>query len=161
MKDDGWGSPKDREVWARLLTVASDNLAHRLLCAVIREVATAISEQSSVNDFDESEPDRLVKEWQDDALPDNADLALVLGRLDYFRDIDLSWDERLSLSGEACGYSSDVIWDLTGQLSEYPDAQVAVTEESVEDFYSEWRTRFLRRVLQEAEALKAEDTNKN
>lgn len=161
MKDDSLGPPKDREVWARLLNVASDNLAHRLWCAAIREVATAISEQTSVNDLDESEPDRLAKEWQDEALPANANLAWILGELDYFRDIDLSWDEKLSLSGEACGYSSDVVWDLTGRLSEHPDAKAAVTEESVEDFYSEWRTRFLRRVLQQAEALRAEGADKN
>jgi hypothetical protein len=140
--------------------VASDNLTHRLWCEAIREVSTAISEQSSVNDLDESEPDRLAKEWQDEALPANANLAWVLGSLDYFRDIDLSWDEKISLSGAACGYPSDVVWDLTGQLSEYPDARDAVTEESVEDFYSEWRTRFLRRVLQEVEALTAEEANK-
>ena len=160
MKVDSWGPPKDREVWARLLTVASNDLAHRLWCAVIREIATAVSERSSADDGDESEPDRLAKEWQDEALPVNANLAWVLDELDYFREIDLSWDEKLSLSGESCGYSSNVIWDLTGRLSEIPDARDAVTEESIEDFYSEWRTRFLRRALQEVEALKAGGQNK-
>jgi hypothetical protein len=161
MKDDSWGPPKDLEVWTRLLTMASDNLAHRLWCAIIREIATAVSERSSVDDWDESEPDRLAKEWQDEALPYGANLAWILGELDYIREIDLSWDEKLSLSGEACGYSSDVISDLKGQLSEYPDAREAVTEEAVEDFYSEWRTRFLRRVFQEVKSLNAEGEKKN
>lgn len=155
MNDRSWGTPKDREVWARLLTAANDDLAHRLWCAVIREVAAAASEQSSLGELDESEADNLVREWQDEALPASADLAWVLGELDYFRDIDLSWNEKVSLSGEACGYPSDVVWDLKERLSEYPDAQDAVTEESVEDFFSEWRTRFLLRVLQAAEGLKA------
>ena len=36
----------------------------------------------------------------------------------------LSWrdlDEKIGLSGNACGYVVDVVWDLTGILEEYPD----------------------------------------
>jgi len=80
-----------------------------------------------------------------------------LGELDYFRDIDLSWEEKISLSGEACGYASDIVWDLQGKLEEYPDARDAVTEDAVEDFFVEWRTGFLLRVLRAAEALAVEE----
>lgn len=154
MNDHSWGTPKDREIWARLLTAANDELAHRLWCAVIREVGAAVSEQASLCNPDAGNADSLIEEWLSMSLPACADLAWVLGEFDYFQDIDLSWDEKVSLSGEACGYSSDAVWDLTGRLSEYPDACDAVTEEAVEDFYQEWRSRFLRRVLQEVEALK-------
>jgi hypothetical protein len=156
MNNRSWGTPKDWEVWARLLVAADDGLAHRLWCAVIREVAAAASAQTSLSEADESEADNLVNEWQNESLPAGSDIAWVLGELDYFRDIDLSWDEKISLAGEACSYASDVVWDLTGRLAEYPDARDAITEGLVEDFFSEWRTRFLLRVLRAAEALKAE-----
>lgn len=145
----------DREIWSRILPSADDNLAHLLWCAVIREVAAkAIGQNYSDG---EEETEERIKEWQNEALPANAHLAGVLGELDYFRDIDLSWDEKISLAGKACGYVSDVIWDLTGRLEEFPDAREAVTEEAVEDFYDEWRTRFLRKVLKVTETMSAEN----
>ena len=151
MNNQSWGTPKDHEVWAQLLKRADDNLAHQLWCAVIREVAAkAIGQKYSDG---EEETEERIKEWQNEALPANAHLALVLGELDYFRDIDLSWDEKISLAGKACDYASDVVWDLTGRLEEYPDARKAVTEEAVENFYVEWRTRFLRKVLNVLETM--------
>ena len=141
----------DREIWSRILPSAHDNLAHQLWCAVIRKVAAKAIGQNYSNG--EEETGERIKEWQNEALPANAQLAWVLGELDYFRDIDLSWDEKISLAGKACGYASDVVWDLTGRLEEYPDARETVTEEAVEDFYDEWRTRFLLKVFKVTETM--------
>lgn len=109
------------------------------------------------DDMDGPDPDAVATGWLSDSLPTYANLALVLGQVDYFRNIDLAWDETLSLSGEACGFTSDVVYDLKDWLEGIPDAQDAVTEKSVELFFAEWRTRFLRRVLCEAEALKSKE----
>lgn len=153
MKLDSLGATVGQEIWTRLLAAVDDDLKHRLWCAVIREVATAATRQHPFNDDEESEIEERIKEWQDDALPANNHLAGVLGELDYFREIDLSWDEKIALAGEACGYASEVVWDLANRLDGYPDAQEAVTEEAVEDFYIEWRTRFLRKVLDVTETM--------
>lgn len=155
MNYQSWGTPKDHEVWAQLLKRADDNLAHQLWCAVIREVAAkAIGQKYSDG---EEETEERIKEWQNETLPANAHLAGVIGELDYFRDIDLSWDEKICLSGKACGDVDAVVWDLTGRLEEYSDAREAVTEEAVEDFYVEWRTRFLRKVLDVTETISSEN----
>jgi hypothetical protein len=76
---------------------------------------------------------------------------------DYFRNMDLTWDETILFSGGAFGRPIDiVVWELKDQLEHSLDAQDAVTEGSVEVYFAEWRTRFLRRVLQEAQALEAD-----
>jgi len=162
MADRKYGTGSDHEIWSRILAAGGDELGHRLWCVVIREVAAATLErkrgsQPSSEDSDALTSEVLASEWQNDALPVDASIAWVLGELDYFRDIDLSWEEKISLSGEACGYASDIVWDLQGKLEEYPDARDAVTEDAVEDFFVEWRTGFLLRVLRAAEALAVEE----
>ena len=157
MKLNRWGSTVDQETWARLLSVADDDLKHRLWCTVIREVATAATRQPPFDDDEESESEARITEWQNTTLPANNHLAWVLGELDYFRELDLSWDEKIALAGKACGYASDVAWDLANRLDGYPDAQEALTEETVEDFYVEWRTRFLRKVLDVTETISSEN----
>ena len=162
MADRKFGPGVDHEIWSRIPAAAGGEIGHRLWCAVIREVAAATLErkpasQPSSEDSNALTPEDLASEWQNDALPVNASIAWVLGELDYFRDIDLSWEEKISLSGEACGYASDIVWDLQGKLEEYPDARDAVTEDAVEDFFVEWRTGFLLRVLRAAEALAVEE----
>ncbi|MCG3145706.1 MAG: hypothetical protein HONDAALG_03357 [Gammaproteobacteria bacterium] len=154
-----YGTGKDQEVWSLILKSAGDDLAHRLWCAVIREVATVALAPALLDDPDELGPDDLVSEWQNEALPSGANLTLILGELDYFRDTDLSWDERMALAGTACGSPSDVVWDLKDRLFGSPDAQDAVTEESVEDFFCEWRTRFFLETLRVVEGLKADGDN--
>lgn len=144
---------KYREVWPEILSRSSDHLAHQLWCAVIREIAEAVVKQERIADEDGSAAEDLIDDWQDEALPGSADLAFVLGNFEYFSEMGLSWDEKMSLAGDACGYAYDAVWDLHNLLDGIPAAQEVVTEESVEDFYQEWRKQFLLRVLQEAEGL--------
>lgn len=99
------------------------------------------------------EPNNLVQEWQNSSMPHQSTLAWVVGKYDYYRKNDVSWEEKVSLAGEACGYTSDAVWDIKNRPEGCPDAQDAVTEESVEDFFVEWRTRFLERVLKEAKFM--------
>jgi len=162
MVDQRRGPNGNREVWNSILLAGDDVLTHELWCAVIRAVATTVltrirAERPSSEQPDDCDPDILVAEWQDASMPYEATLAWVVGEYDYFRDIDMSWDEKVSLSGKACGFVSDVVWDLKDILDFSPDAQDAVTEESVEEFFSEWRSRFLQRVLQEAAAFTVTD----
>jgi hypothetical protein len=159
MADQRWGSAVDREAWNSLFLAGGEFFTHDLWCAVIRTIAAAVvaktrRERPSSEQVDDCEPDELITDWQNRSMPTAATLVFVVGEYDYFYDIDMSWDEKLSLSGEACGYPLDVVRDLTDRLDGDPDAQDAVTEESVEQFFSEWRTRFLQRVLREATALK-------
>ena len=145
----------------------TDDLRHRLWVSVILEIAAYIIEQNrksnaatieaKMDPFDDDIDNlkyELVNEWIEDALPAGNDLAFVLGELDYFRDIDLSWEEKVSLSGKPCSYASSVVWDLKDKLECYPDAQEAVTEEVVESFYTFWRTHFLKTVLAAANSVK-------
>jgi hypothetical protein len=160
-----FGPDVDRELWTMILPAGGDRLEHELWCAVVRAVATAVLTEQGLlpplvmqdEDMDLADPDALAAEWLNECLPFDADIACVLGELDYFRNIDLTWDETLSFSGEACGFpTSYVVCALKDWLEGVPAAQDAVTEESVEMFFVEWRTRFLRRVVREAEVLKNE-----
>jgi hypothetical protein len=158
--DECWGSDVDQTTWNSILLAGGDALSHDLWCAVIRTVAAAVlavnrTDGSASATQDDCDVDALIADWQNDSMPVCANLGFVLGEYDYFRDIDMSWDEKVSLSGMACGYPSDVVWDLKNRLEDNPDAQDGVTEDSVEEFFSEWRTRFLRRVFQEAEAIES------
>jgi hypothetical protein len=153
----GSGTPRwgERE-WRRLLSAATDDVAHNLWCASAWTVATDHLLQKNM-ETTESLDDRveaLVGAWLDESLPYNHDLASILGELIYFREIDLSWDEKVSFSGAACGYLADATWDIKSRLHMHPDAEAAVTEDLVEEFYAEWRSRFFSRVVREAEALR-------
>ncbi len=157
-----FGGGVDAEIWASILSAGGPAIEHDLWCAAIRAVAAAVLmdrgwKPPPPDDEDDSEPDILASKWLDDSMPHGAALTWIIGELDYFRDIDLVWYELVSLSGDACGYTTDVVGDLKGILFHSPDARDAVTEQLVEDFYDEWRTRFLRRVLREAEVLKAKN----
>jgi len=160
MADNRWGPGVDWESWNSLLAAGPESLTHELWRAVIRAVAAAVISKGRPDGVPsehsvEDDAECLIAEWQDTSLPHSATLALVLGEYDYFRDIGLSWDEKVSLSGRACTYAADAVGDLHCRLDGLPDAQEAVSEESVEDFYVEWRTRFLKRVLREAAVLRA------
>jgi len=157
-----FGFAADRNTWSRLLDVAGEQLSHRLWRAVIREIASAVLERDDPDLFHAAEDDggqeELLSDWMHDALPVSADLALILGELDYFRDRGLAWDEEISLSGDACGCPLDVVDDLRAKLDGYPwESAEAITTEVVEMFYAEWRTRFLQRVLKEARNLVPEE----
>lgn len=159
MADNRWGYGVDRETWSAMLAAGPESLTHALWCAVIRTVATAVIAKGRRDGVPaehsvEDDAECLIAEWQDASMPHSATVGSVLGEYDYFRDIDLSWDEKVSLAGEACGYAMDVVGDLHDRLDWLPDAQDAITQESVEDFYIEWRTCFLKRVLREAAALR-------
>jgi len=92
----------------------------------------------------------LIDTWLDDALPSDNHLLFILGESDYFRDPDLSWDEKINLSGDPLPYYSHVVRDLKEKMKFYPDAQDAITDELVDTFYTFWRTRFLKNVLKAA-----------
>lgn len=159
--DDRWfGGDVDLVIWRSLLVAGNDSLSHELWCAVIRAIAVAVLKHREIpSDGDETKPDDLVSEWHSSAMPDDADLMWAIGDYsDYFQGQGFGWNEHICLSGDACPFH-EVVWDLHGKLAERPDALEAVTEESVELFYCDWRTRILRRVLQEAESLKAADSN--
>lgn len=159
MKGDSYGPVADQEVWIALLVAGGDALTHDLWCAVIRGIARAVLARIpgaiGPNDEEyEGEVEGLVADWQCETCPSGASLIWILGECDYFYNIDLNWDEKMWLgSGKACGYSSDVVDDLWPQLEANPDAQEAVTEELVDDFFWMWRTHFLRRVLTEAQSI--------
>lgn len=143
------------EEWQRILPAAPTSLAHEFWCAIARSVAREhlLALQGVSTDTLDDRVEELVSEWLDDSLPAGDDLGLILGELDYFRGIDMSWDEKVSFSGEACGYLADATSDLKSLVERYPDAEAAITEELVEWFYSDWRSRFFSRVLREAEGL--------
>ncbi len=122
---------------------------------IIESVAKSVVEKTiNINDYSKDDIDEketeLIETWLDDAMPFNDHLADVLGELDYFRDIASSWDEKIDLSGEPCGYCADVILHLRDELEYVPDAQEAITEDAVQSFYLFWRSRFLKQVLEAA-----------
>lgn len=161
------GSSIDREIWSQLIGAGDENLSHRLWVAVIYEVAEAASEQNlktqnshESNSTSASREDiedlqrELLNTWLSDSLPVGDDLISILGNSYYFIDMDLSWDEKISFSGEACKYTDVVCWELKEMLDCYPDAQDAITEDRVEAFYMSWRTHFCKTVLNAAMQLK-------
>jgi hypothetical protein len=159
-----WGSGVDDSIWAKLAYIGDVRLRHELWTCVIRAVGRSVVLRrrnlppwASVSDSIDEETEHLIMEWQNKTLPIHCDLAWVDGIYEYFRDIDMSWDEKISFAGPACGYPSDAVYGLSccgGCLSWcFYLTPEAITEESVEDFYLEWRSRFLRRVLNEASAL--------
>ncbi len=162
--NDPWGLGIDVKTWNALLAAGPPSLTHELWCAAIRAVAGAIladarAGEASGPELEDDAPDELVESWQEESMPSSATIAEVLGddlRL-YLSDLGVSWDEKVSLVGEACGSALDIADDLHGRLEGLPDAQDAITEETVEDFYAEWRTRFLERVLRETSALRTRE----
>jgi hypothetical protein len=163
---DSAGSSIDREIWSQLMGAGDENLSHRLWVAVIYEVAEAAAEQNlKTQNSHESNSTRTSREdiedlqqellntWLSDSLPAD-DLIDIVGDSYYFIDMDLSWDEKISFSGEACKYTDVVCCDLKEMLDCYPDAQDAITEDRVESFYMFWRTRFCKTVLNAAMQLK-------
>lgn len=155
-----YGSGVDRQTWGALQDL---DMSHQLWCSVIRSIAREVVARStgrvldSEGRSDEDEVFDLVSDWQDSTIPAGAELACILGELDYFRDIGLSWDEKISFAGTACGYAADVAWDIRNRLEHAPNAKDAITEDLIESFYEEWRTRFLHRALHEAKALNTGD----
>lgn len=155
-----YGAEVDRQTWGALQDL---DMSHDLWCSVIRSIARDVIARSTgrvLNREDRSDEDEvfdLVGEWQDSTIPASAELAWILGELDYFRDIGLSWDEKISLAGKACRYVADAAWDIRNLLEHAPNAKEAITEDLIEGFYQEWRTRFLQRALLEAKALNTGD----
>lgn len=148
--------------WMSMLTAGGDAVEHELWCAVIRTIATEVLKSRGwkpwmAEDDDDSEPDILVREWLRGSLPLCTVLGDMLGEFDYFRDMDSEWGETVSLSGEACPCIRDIVSDLREKLFYSPHGASAVTAEVVEDFYQDWRSEFLRRVLREAEELKTKN----
>lgn len=155
-----YGSGVDRQTWDALQDL---DMSHELWCSVIRSIAREVIARStgrvldSEDRSDEVKVFDLVSEWQNSTIPAGAELAWILGEFDYFRDIGLSWDEKISLAGKACRYVADAAWDIGNLLEHAPNAKEAITEELIESFYQEWRTRFLQRALLEAKALNTGD----
>ncbi len=146
-------------VWSQIVVEAGEATGDRLWCALIREIAKIAVERSGedpeVDELDESwsySVEQTILDWQNESLPYSSDLSLILGELDYFQNLDIPWDERFTLSGRIC-FDPSIVWDIRGVLDDYPEARDAVTDELVEDFYSDWRTAFLLRILEEVKSL--------
>jgi hypothetical protein len=145
-------------MWTAILTAGPNALTHDMWCAVIRAVATAVvSGQRSAgvpSEYSvEDDVECLIAEWQNESVPSSATISRALFDFEYFYDLSMAWDEKIALAGEACGYASDAVWDLHGRYWGYAEVKEAITEESVKDFYTAWRTEFLNRVLNEARGL--------
>ena len=92
---------KPREIWNSLFLAGGDELEHELWCVVIRRVATNVLGKAlgkSPWRVADEERESLITTWQDDSMPHSAGLAWAIGEYDYFRDLDLCWDEKLSLT---------------------------------------------------------------
>lgn len=160
--DNTWSAPDDDQIWARLLTAGGPVTQDALWISAIRTVAEQVLlREGREQPFDEESDEEgmledRITDWLNEELPCDADVAWVVRDIGYFREIDLTWEEKICFVGEACGYNAEVVDDLKVSLSEYPEAREAITPDGVEEFYAEWRTRFLMRVLHEAEALLAD-----
>jgi len=153
-------SASNKSVWSQIEIEAGDEIRHRLWCALIREVAQFDVERSGEDPDEWSDSiARKILEWQNELLPCSSDLSLILGELDYFQNLDMAWDERFPLSGRTY-FDPTIVWDLKCMLDDHPDARDAVTVELVEDFYSDWRTAFLLRILEAVKSLN-EDRDKD
>ena len=103
---------------------------------------------------DEVGVEDLIREWTNDSLPMGSELLCVIGESDYFREYCVTeWDE-FPFVGDACGCISDILWDLEVKYEYQADE---ITEERIESFFEEWRTRFLCRVCEEAKKLAIAD----
>lgn len=147
-----WGKSIDRESWSSLMSESAAGLQHDLWCAVIRTIAGNSISPKKESQFDDEQDlhesiEEVIHDWLLSTLPSHTDLAWIIGEFDYFTDMGLGWDEVINLSGDACGDVEAVRFDLLNYYSKFDDE---ITEESIDTFYSAWRSSFLELVSVQA-----------
>ncbi len=153
--------------WLQILENANSNLGHQFWVNIIRAVASAqmTAEEIKLADdweewaLDETDAwtttvDERIAQWLDESMPTYCLLINWLGEYDYFREWDIGWDEKISFEREACGCPHDICWDMQLRLCPHTVDEDEVTVEVVEEFFSQWRFRFLNRVCEETRPIR-------
>lgn len=153
-----WGWTVDSESWRFIFDMAEEEVLDRMRNAAIREVAAVWLERHKEwhkTDEDGRDVELVVGEWLSDALPSDHGLTWIVGDFVYELLDGSSWEEQFhSIESPIREDLGDIASDLRNRVDGYPDAQEAVSEELVGDFYGLWRTRFYQRVLREVEEFR-------
>ena len=143
------GAGIDHELWAKLIKTDDAYLVNELWHTTCLGVASRAIQKGQY--VDHESPEGLLKEWMDETLPRTDDLIMILGEADYFQDMleGGEWDLMFSFCGTPVDVDQTLRYALTDATSN-PEAEDAITDDVIVSFYTFWRSRFLRRVVQEA-----------
>lgn len=146
------------DVWSQLLSVSAESVADDLWVAVIRSAALHLAanghfERDSEYPVEDAAENALT-DWLLGSVPLLTDAALAMGDgvHVFVERVQLPFDELFrSFSGPACGFVEDAMFEMREARVDISTPN-SINPESVEEFFSEWRHRFLTRVVEEVRA---------